>query len=148
MTLTTAIRIAIFLGLLIFLLYSHFQKLKCYFFRAPSNQNTTVQFSSSPSQGTLQGTNKERDTSTEREVVSTSCTTQPTNEQKDTKAEREVVFTAYSTQPSHWCRCRQLYSNGRGWYPQIHANLAFSLSAPATIQLHLHLALYVQTADF
>jgi len=40
MTLTTAISVAIFLRLLLFLVYSHFQKLKCCFFRAP-NQNTT-----------------------------------------------------------------------------------------------------------
>ena len=78
-TLTTSISVAIFLGFFSVLTYTHFQKLRCYFFRTPSDHNAPRQTPNSPTQGTQQNT----------------------NEQRDTNAEQEVVFTAYSIQHSH-----------------------------------------------
>ena len=78
---TTSINVAIFLGLFSFLIYIHFQKLRCYFFRTPSDHNAPRQTPNSPTPGTQQNT----------------------NEQRDPNAEREVVFNAYSMQPTQGC---------------------------------------------
>ena len=101
MTVITAIGVAIFLGLTLFLLYTHFQKLRCYFFRAPSNHDTPAQISSFLSQGKQYDAIAQKDSNAEREVVFASSASQPTNEQKDVKAERVVVFASYTMQPTH-----------------------------------------------
>jgi len=107
-TLTTSISVAIFLGLFGFLIYTHFQKLRCYLFRTPSEHNAPRQTPHTPTQGTQQNT----------------------NEQRDTNTEQEVIFTAYSMQPTQGCSWRQLYHNGLDWNLQIDAVLAFSAQCP------------------
>jgi hypothetical protein len=104
-TLTISINVAIFLGLFSFLIYTHCQKLRCYFFRTSSDHNA----SNSPTQNTQQDT----------------------NEQRATNSEREVVFTAYSMQPTQGCSWRQLHHNDLDWNLQIDAVLAFSSQCPS-----------------
>jgi len=103
-TFTISINVAIFLGLSSFLIYTHYQKLRCCFFRTSSDHNAL----NSPTQNT-----------------------QDTNEHRATNSEREVVFTAYSMQPTQGCSWRQLYHNDLDWNLQIDAVLAFSSQCPS-----------------
>jgi len=90
-TLTTSVSVSLFFGLLLFLMYTHFHKLKCYFFGTSSDHDASSQTPNSPTQNTQQNT----------------------NEQRDRIAEREVVFTSYSMQPTQGCNRRQLLSQRR-----------------------------------
>ena len=89
-----------FLGFALFLLYTRFQNLIC-FFRTPSNRSTPAQNSSFPSHGAQQDATMPKDTNAEQETISVSSTMQPTNTPKDMKAEREVVFASHSMLATH-----------------------------------------------
>ena len=69
MTLTTAISVAIFLGLLI-LVYTHYQKLAYYFIRIPSDHNATAQTSNSPTQSIQEDSNEQKETNTSEQLFS------------------------------------------------------------------------------
>ena len=68
MILVTSIGIAMFLGFALFLVYSRFQNLLC-FFHTPSNRKTPNQNSSFPFQDAQQDASKQKDTNAEREAT-------------------------------------------------------------------------------